>query len=60
MDCLLLLILMMSACALFFRWDLESNSYEIIFKNVNFRDYEFPFQKQQIGITILSLPNKLS
>ena len=33
MDCLLLLISMISICALSFRWDLESNSYEIIFRN---------------------------
>ena len=31
-----------------FRWDLESNHHEIIFRNANFRDYEFLFQKQQI------------
>ena len=41
-----------------FRWDLESNPHEIIFRNANFRDYEFLFQKQQIGIIILRLPSK--
>ena len=30
------------------RWDLESNPHEIIFRNANFRDYEFLFRKQQI------------
>ena len=42
-----------------FRWDLESNSHEIIPRNANFRDYEFFFRKQQIGFIILRLPGKL-
>ena len=41
-----------------FRRDLESNPHEI-FKNANFRDYEFFFRKQQIGIIILILHSKL-
>ena len=41
-----------------FKKDLESNSHEIISRNVNFRDYEFPFRKQQIEIIILRLPSK--
>ena len=27
-----------------FRWDLESNPHKIIFRNANFRDYEFFFE----------------
>ena len=34
------------------RWDTKSNPHEIIFRNANFRDYEFFFRKQQIGILI--------
>ena len=34
------------------RWDIKSSLHETIFKNTNSRDYEFPFQKQQIGILI--------
>ena len=41
------------------RWDIKSNLHEIIFRNANFRDYEFLFQKQQIGIIIPILPSKL-
>ena len=42
-----------------FRSDLELNLHEIIFRSVNFRDYEFPFRKQQIEIIILRLPSKI-
>ena len=41
-----------------FRWDLEPNPHEIIFRNTNFRDYELLLQKQQIEIIILRLPIK--
>ena len=42
-----------------FRWDIKSNLYAIIFRNVNFRDHEFFFRKQKIGIIILILHSKL-
>ena len=42
-----------------FRWDIKSNLYEIIFRNANFRDHEFFFRKQKIGIIILILHSKL-
>ena len=41
------------------RWDIKSNLHAIIFRHANFRDYEFFFQKQRIGIIILSLSSKI-
>ena len=41
------------------RWDIKSNLHATIFRNANFRDYEFFFQKQRIGIIILSLSSKI-
>ena len=41
------------------RWDTKSNPHETISRSANFRDYEFFFQKQRIGIIILSLSSKI-